>query len=232
MVESKPQSNFELMVKNQRGLCQIILFSFLDPKSLAKFCQINKSCKHLLDPRSKYCVNFQVLFQEQFCLELTPDEVAETFISTSRALQVALKCMMLESIRKSNRIIGTNEFQQATCSLLIPDLTMLRDKSWQELRNLKINQVQWSGFIHTIGFTLSDDQSCKAGTRDFNQSHTFDPTKKITRIETVITKDESFILQMNFYHHNQKLTSVGLTDDDWVRKNGGRREVFESSEDE
>ena len=75
MVESKHSSNFESMVKNQRGLCQIILFLFLDPKELAKFCQINKNCNQLLDPKSKYCVNFKVLYWEQFGIQITPDEV-------------------------------------------------------------------------------------------------------------------------------------------------------------
>ena len=63
MVESKPKSDFENMVKNQRGMCHIILFKFIDVKSLVKFAQINKDSNQLLDPRSKYCVNFQVLFK-------------------------------------------------------------------------------------------------------------------------------------------------------------------------
>ena len=63
MVESRQDSKFEAMVKNQRGLCQIVLFLLLDPKGLAKFCRYNKSCNKLLDPRSKYCVNFKVLFE-------------------------------------------------------------------------------------------------------------------------------------------------------------------------
>ena len=58
-------SHFEEMVKNRRGLCQIILFVMLDPKSLAKFAQISKDCNQLLDPRSKNCVNFKVLFEAQ-----------------------------------------------------------------------------------------------------------------------------------------------------------------------
>ena len=100
MVESKQDSRFESMVKNQRGLCQIVLFSLLNPKGLAKFIRLNKNCKQLLDPRSKYCVNFQVLF-EAWGIQLTPGDVGETLISTARALQVAAKCIILKSITKS-----------------------------------------------------------------------------------------------------------------------------------
>jgi hypothetical protein len=89
------ESAFESMVKNQRGLCQIILFMFLDLKDLANFCRLNKNCKKLLDPMSKFCVNFQVLFGELFSIQLTPDEAEETSISTSRALKVALKYKLL-----------------------------------------------------------------------------------------------------------------------------------------
>ena len=62
------------MVKTQRGLCQILLFQFLDPKGLAKFIRLNKNCKQLLDPRSKYCVNFKVLL-EAWGINLTAAEV-------------------------------------------------------------------------------------------------------------------------------------------------------------
>ena len=98
MVESRQESRFESLVKNQRGLCQIVLFKLLDPKGLAKFCRLNKNCKQLLDPRSKYCVNFQVLFEEQFGIKLTPDDVKMTLISTSKALESARKYMILKFI--------------------------------------------------------------------------------------------------------------------------------------
>ena len=50
----------------------------------------------------------------------------------------------------------------------------LAKKSWQELGNLAITQVKWK-FTATLGFTLSDGKTCKAGTsNDFNDSHVFD----------------------------------------------------------
>ena len=95
------------MVKNKRGICHIILFVMLDEKSLAKFAQLSRNCNQLLDPRSKHCVNFQVLFEAQG-IKLEPADVEETLISTSRALQVPAKRMMLNSIFYSQRIIGKN----------------------------------------------------------------------------------------------------------------------------
>ena len=82
------------MVKNQRGLFQIILFKFLDPKGLAKFCSINKNCNQLLDPRSKHCVNFKLLFSSQG-MNLADADYEETLISTSKALKIARKYLMI-----------------------------------------------------------------------------------------------------------------------------------------
>ena len=36
---------------------------------------------------------------------------------------------------------------------------------------------------------------------------------------------------MNFYHYQQRLVQVGFSED-YVERNGGRREVFEIAEDE
>ena len=66
MVESRKESKFESLVKNQRGLCQIILFSFLSPKCLVKFLRLNKNCKNCwIQSRSivsilKYCLKLGV----------------------------------------------------------------------------------------------------------------------------------------------------------------------------
>ena len=76
----------------------------------------------------------------------------------------------------------------------IPDLTILAEKSWEELRKLTFTQMKWSSFgIDALGFTLSDDETCKAGANDFTNSHTFDPSKKITSVETIISKKEEYI---------------------------------------
>ena len=79
---------------------------------------------------------------------------------------------------------------------------------------------------------MSDGQSCKVGTTyDFNNNYIFDPAKKITRIECIVHKSECEIMQMNFYHHQQRLVAVGCDDYD-VKKYGGRVEVFEIEDKE
>ena len=55
-------------------------------------------------------VNFQVLFKA-WGLNLTAAEEAENFISIYRALQMAAKFMMLNSIIESKLIIGKNEIK-------------------------------------------------------------------------------------------------------------------------
>ena len=109
---------------------------------MAKFCRINKSCKKLLDPRSKYCVNFKVLF-EGWGIQLNDDDVEETLISTSRALQLATKYMLLKSIIKSQHIIPTEVVNDVIGTSSIPDLVKHHNMSLQELRNLKIEKVEW-----------------------------------------------------------------------------------------
>ena len=51
-----------------------------------------------------------------------------------------------------------------TGTVNIPKTATLARKSWEELRKLTFTQMKWSSFgIAALGFTLSDDQSCKAG---------------------------------------------------------------------
>jgi hypothetical protein len=40
-----------------------------------------------------------------------------------------------------------------------------------------------------------------------------------------------YIYQINFYHHTERLVAVGKHDD-YVKKNGKRKEVFDIAEDE
>ena len=110
-------------------------------------------------------------------------------------------------------------------------MTIIAEKTWEELRNLTITRVYWYSYLLTLGSTLNVGQSYLAGTRGFNNDHTFDPTKKITRIECIFAKNEQTIYQINFYHHQQRLVAVGINDD-LIKAHGGRREVFEIGEDE
>ena len=108
----------------------------------------------------------------------------------------------------------------------------ISNKHGHELRNLTIKRVQWND-IASLGFTLTDGQTCKAGSDEFCDSHIFEPSKKITRVECIITEYEREIVQINFYHDGERLVMVGKNDDE-VKEHGGdgRKEVFEIAEDE
>ena len=104
------------------------------------------------------------------------------------------------------------------------------NKNLQELSQLKITQVMWYG-THTLQLKLSDGQTCTVGKQPVNRSHTFDPAKKITRVECIIKEDVYYVFQINFYHHTERLVAVGY-DSDIDKQSGGRREVFEIADDE
>ena len=74
-----------------------------------------------------------------------------------------------------------------------------------------------------------------AGIGKFIDSHIFDPTKKITKVDHIIHRHEDRIMQMNFYHNEERLVAVGETEE-VVDRSGrvvfGRREVFEIADDE
>ena len=53
---------------------------------------------------------------------------------------------------------------------------------------------------------------------DLGRGCNFDPAKKITKIETIIKKDEHMFTQINFYHHQQRLVQVGDKSDSDVEK--------------
>jgi hypothetical protein len=82
------------------------MLPYFSLRDMVKFCQVSKECNKLMDPNSKrHRINYEVVFAEQG-IQLTPAEVAETLISTSKALQALAKCMMIKSICFSQKIIG------------------------------------------------------------------------------------------------------------------------------
>ena len=92
--------------------------------------------------------------------------------------------------------------------------------------------MSWHGIIATLEITLSNGESCTAGSlNQVNESHTFDPNKKITKVECIIFKDELCIMRINFYSGQERLVQVGYDDYD-VKKYGGRVEIFEIAADE
>jgi hypothetical protein len=44
--------------------------------------------------------------------------------------------------------------------------------------------------MFALRLNLNDGQSCKVGSNEFEESHIFEPTKKITSIETILHKNE------------------------------------------
>ena len=96
---------------------------------------------------------------------------------------------------------------------------------------LYINKVEWYS-IYTLSFTLSNGEYCTAGSVKVNESHTFEPNKKITKVECIINKDELWITLINFYSGQETLVQVGMKYDHDVMKYGGRVEVFEIEDDE
>ncbi len=100
------------------------------------------------------------------------------------------------------------------------------------MNNLSINKVEWFD-IETLSFTLSNGESCTAGSRyKVNKSHTFDPNKKITKVECIINKSTQYIMRINFYTGQKRLVLVGNDYDDYVKEYGGRIEIFEIADDE
>ena len=84
-------------------------------------------------------------------------------------------------------IIAMGRVKDVSSSVKVPKKLEIANKNAEELRNLRIKKVEWCG-IFTLGFTLSDGQSCEAGNPEFSQWHNFDPTKQITKVECIIDK--------------------------------------------
>jgi hypothetical protein len=64
----------------------LMLLPYFKPSELVKFFRLNKECNLLMSKHLK----FPVLF-EAWDIQLTPAQLEETKISTSRALQVSSK---------------------------------------------------------------------------------------------------------------------------------------------
>ena len=65
-------------------------------------------------------------------------------MSTSRALQVAAKRMMLNTIVYSKPMIARSVEFTDTVTLNVPNILTLHEKSIKELKNLKFEKVEWS----------------------------------------------------------------------------------------
>ena len=96
-----------------------------------------------------------------FGIKLTPAEVEETLISTSRALQIAEKYLKLKSFIRSEKIVATNA--EITGMMNIPNQQTLDGKSIQELSKLAFENLQWNGTA-TLVIATNNGESVKSGT--------------------------------------------------------------------
>ena len=137
---------------------------------------------------------------------------------------------MLKSITKSQHIIPKNEVINVKSRLIFPEKQKLTIKNVKELRTLKIKNV-WCIGTKKIGFTLSDGQPSKQGIIPKCFGHSFDPAKKITRVECFIDTDEESFDKISFYSEQQRLYTIGDSEDE-EKLNDNRKEVFDIADDE
>ena len=71
---------------------------------------------------------------------------------------------------------------------MVPEMQTITIKSLEELRKLRIKQVSWNNAF-TLGLTLSDAQTCKAGS-NYSSHHTFDKTDKIIKVKCIVHDSE------------------------------------------
>ena len=96
----------------------------------------------------------------------------------------------------------------------VPNQRTLDGKSIQELSKLAFEKVQWhENDVWTLGITINNGESVKSGTSyDFTKSHTFDQSKKITKIVTTVDGYENRIAQIKFFSGEELLVNVGCSD--------------------
>ncbi len=112
----------------------------------------------------------------------------------------------------------------------VQELANLTVKELINLTNLTIKRVEWNDMA-TLSFTLSNGEHCSAGSRrKVNKSRTFDPKKKITKVEVIIFCNEWYITRMNFYSGQETLVQVGLNGS--FKQENNRVEIFEIAADE
>jgi hypothetical protein len=164
---------------------------------------------------------------------MTPAQVEATKKSASDALQVAMKYILLKSFIISKTIITKYLVKDVNGAVRVPEVQELANLTVKELinlTNLTIKKVEWN-YMDTLSLTLSNGESCNSGVWKVDKSHTFDPNKKITKVECIIQRDEWNILRINFYSEQETLCKVGYGDD-WVKSYGRRVEIFEIAADE
>jgi hypothetical protein len=87
---------------------------------------------------------------------------------------------------------------------------------------LALKKIEWDNDLVELAFTLSNGESCTSGLEEVNHTYSFDPNKKITKVDVIITKSETSIIRINFYSGQERLVKVGENDDHYVNNCGGR----------
>ena len=78
-----------------------------------------------------------------------------------------------------------------------------------QLKTLRLTRVEWfMPNIVSLGFTLNDGQSCKAGKYGFNNSFDFPAHRKISKVEIYLSYGE-FISQIIFYDKEGIIKKLG-----------------------
>ena len=116
--------------------------------------------------------------------------------------------MASKSFIKSEKIVPFNA--RITGTQNVPNQKTLGEKSIQELSKMVFDKVQDGNCLGTFGITINNRESVKSGTtKKFDTSHTFDQSKKITKIVTTVHKQEAYIVQINFFSGEEELCSLG-----------------------
>ena len=119
-----------------------------------------------------------------------------------------MKDKIIGSIVKSSRDLATA--QAVTGKIVFPDMAIIGGMTLEQINNLTITKVQWfQDHVYTLGFTLSDGQTCRAGTsNNYNNSFDFPADQKIVKVE-VILHATTWIGQIIFYGKDSILKKLG-----------------------
>ena len=67
---------------------------------------------------------------------------------------------------------------------------------------------------------MSDNETCKAGRNDYNNSFDFPADKKIVKVETIMARDSRSIGQIIFYDSNGEIVKIN---NNYENANGARQ---------
>ncbi len=130
--------------------------------------ETHTECSNLLQEVKEQCSNLIKDGPKKF-IGIQPQDVLKTSINRQteaeeqkEEVSAMLKGKIIDSICKSGRDLGTG--QSLRGKVVFPDFFRIRAMTLEQIRNLSITKVQWyQDCLYTLGFTLSDGQTCRAG---------------------------------------------------------------------